>query len=116
LAEQSEKASQARPVSIIGIVLFGSEMTSENWSNLVSLLIVLNIFLGVFNLIPLLPFDGGHVAIAVYEKAQELRQRRTRRYMADISRMLPVAYGVIMVLVLLFVATAYLDVTKGVGS
>ena len=67
---------------------------------------VLNIFLGVFNLIPLLPFDGGHVAIAVYEKPQE-RRKRQRRYVADISRMLPVAYAVSSSSWSLFVITAY---------
>jgi membrane-associated protease RseP (regulator of RpoE activity) len=91
-------------------------MTSQGWSQLIDFLIGLNIVLGVFNLIPLLPFDGGHVAIAVYEKAQEMRRRTSRRYMADVSRMLPVAYGVIMVLVLLTLAAGYLDVTKGVGT
>jgi len=109
-------ASSQRPVSIVGIVLLGSDMTAENWSNLIGFLIGLNIVIGVFNLIPLLPFDGGHVAIATYEKSQELRRRQKRRYMADISRMLPVAYGVVMVLALVFVFAVYLDLTKGVSA
>lgn len=115
-AAQSNSASAERPVSIVGIVLFGSELTAESWSNIVGLLIGLNIMLGVLNLIPLLPFDGGHVAIACYEKAQELRRRQTRRYLADVSNMVPVAYGVVMVLGLLFVAAMYLDITKGVST
>lgn len=114
-AAQSQSPAEERPVSIVGIVLFGSEMTAESWSNLIGLLIGLNIMLGVLNLIPLLPFDGGHVAIAVYEKAQEMRRRQTRRYLADVSHLLPVAYGVVMVLGLLFVAAMYLDVTQGVS-
>jgi len=102
-----------RPVSIIGAVIYGSD-TAANPADLIYFFVVLNIFLGVFNLIPLLPFDGGHVAIAVYEKLQE-RRKRQRRYVADISRMLPVAYAVVLFLAVLFVITAYADVTRGVS-
>ena len=116
-AEQTPTgAAQSRPVSILGIVQIGSDATAQNWSNLIGFLIGLNIILGVFNLIPLLPFDGGHVAIATYEKAQEMRRRQSRRYMADISRMLPAAYGVMMVLGLVFFFALYLDITKGISA
>jgi RIP metalloprotease RseP len=114
-AQSGSSASAERPVSIFGIVMFGSELTAESWSNIIGLLIGLNIMLGVLNMIPLLPFDGGHVAIAVYEKAQELRRRQTRRYLSDVTNMVRIAYPVIMVLGLLFVAAAYLDFTKGVS-
>jgi membrane-associated protease RseP (regulator of RpoE activity) len=95
--------------------MVGTQMTSENLAFLVLFMIQLNIFIGVFNLIPLLPFDGGHVAIACYEKAQELRRRSTTRHIADVSRMLPVAYGVVMVLVVVGLMAMYLDVTRGVS-
>lgn len=114
-AAQSPSASTERPVSIVGIVLLGSDLTAESWSNIIGLLIGLNIMLGVLNLIPLLPFDGGHVAIAVYEKAQEMRRRQTRRYLSDVTNMVRVAYPVIAVLGVLFIAATYLDLTKGVS-
>lgn len=114
-AAQSASASAERPVSIVGIVLFGSDLTAESWSNIIGLLIGLNIMLGVLNLIPLLPFDGGHVAIAVYEKLQEMRRRQSRRYLSDVTNMVRIAYPVIMVFGLLFVAAMYLDLTKGVS-
>ena len=63
----------------------------------------------MINLIPLLPFDGGHVAIAIYEKIQERRLRR-RRYFADVSRLLPLTYAFILVLGVLAVSTIYLDI------
>jgi RIP metalloprotease RseP len=116
-AEQVEVSTDAgRPTSIIGAVAYGADLTSENISNLIGFLIGLNIFIGVFNLIPLLPFDGGHVAIAVYEKAQELRRRSRSRYIADISRMIPVAYTVVMVLAVVGLLAVYLDLTKGVSA
>ncbi len=115
-AADAPATTTERPVSIIGIVALGDEMTSQSWSQLIGFLITINIVLGVFNMIPLLPFDGGHVAIAVYEKAQEMRRGQRRRYVADVTRMLPVAYGVIMVLVIISFAAMYVDVTKGVGT
>lgn len=114
-AAQSASSGSERPVSIFGIVLVGSELTAESWSNIVGLLIGLNVMLGVLNLIPLLPFDGGHVAIAMYEKAQEMRHRQTRRYLSDVTNMVRIAYPVIAVLGVLFLAATYLDLTRGVS-
>jgi len=114
-AERSASSNAERPVSIFGIVLVGSELTAESWSNIIGLLIGLNVMLGVLNLIPLLPFDGGHVAIAVYEKAQETRRRQTRRYLSDVTNMVRIAYPVVAVLAMLFLAATYLDLTRGVS-
>ena len=47
------------------------------------LLAVLNVFVGVFNMFPLLPLDGGHAAIAIYERIRE--GRTGRRYFADVG-------------------------------
>ena len=116
-AESVAVSSDAgRPISIFGAVAYGADLTSENLSNLIGFLIGLNIFIGVFNLIPLLPFDGGHVAIAVYEKAQEVRRRSRTRYIADVSRMIPVAYTVVMVLAVVGILAMYLDLTQGVSA
>ena len=46
------------------------------------LLVAINVFVGLFNMIPLLPFDGGHVSVAVYE-AIRTRLQKGRRYMAE---------------------------------
>ena len=59
------------------------------------LLAALNVFVGVFNMFPLLPLDGGHAAIAMYER---IRERNGRRYFADVSKLMPFAMGVIVVL------------------
>ena len=107
--------SETRPISIVGVAILGSDLSSENLSNLVVFLATLNIFIGVFNLFPLLPFDGGHVVIAVYEKLQELRRRSQERYLADVSRMLPVAYAVVSVLVVIGLLALFVDLTRGVS-
>jgi membrane-associated protease RseP (regulator of RpoE activity) len=58
---------------------------------------------------PLLPFDGGHAAIATYER---LRSRNGRVYRADISKMVPVATTVVGLMVLLLFTGLYLDITQ----
>ncbi|MBV9412374.1 MAG: site-2 protease family protein, partial [Acidimicrobiia bacterium] len=55
-----------RPVSIVGFVRVAGQAAQTGWLDLLILLVAINIFIGIFNLIPLLPLDGGHVAIATY--------------------------------------------------
>lgn len=104
-----------RILSIVGLVGFGSDLGAADPAGLIGLFALINIFIGVFNLVPLLPFDGGHVAVAVYEKVQEKRLRR-RRYFTDMSRLLPVTYGVVIVLGMLFLSSLYLDVVNPIGG
>ena len=64
----------------------------------------------LFNMIPLLPFDGGHAAIATYER---IRSRRgAKPYRADINKMVPVAMATMVLLAFLFVSAFYLDIVK----
>ncbi|MCY3911451.1 MAG: M50 family metallopeptidase [bacterium] len=98
-----------RVVSILGVLQLFSDFISditEDYPQLLLLFALVNIFIGVFNMIPLLPFDGGHVAIATYER---LRSRRGRRYTADVSKMVPVAYAVVLVLIFVGIGALYLD-------
>jgi membrane-associated protease RseP (regulator of RpoE activity) len=66
-------------------------------------------FIGIFNLLPLLPLDGGHAAMAIYER---IRSRPGRPYHADFAKLLPLTYAVVMVLVVLGVTTMYLDIVN----
>ena len=98
-----------RPVSIIGIVSIGSESVGDNLWQLLYLLGVINLLLALFNLIPLLPFDGGHAAIAVYET---IVGRVTGRpeYRADFRKMIPVSAAVLILFLVLAISAAVLDV------
>jgi membrane-associated protease RseP (regulator of RpoE activity) len=63
----------------------------------------LNFFIGVFNLLPLLPLDGGHLAVLAYENARD-RLRRLRGYRGEIQRvdfnkLMPLTYAVVLLFV-----------------
>ncbi len=98
-----------RFLSPVGFVRVASQAADSSWRDVLFLLILINVFVGVFNMIPLLPLDGGHVAIATYER---LRSRRGEPYHADISKAMPVYYAVFFVLVFLGVTSLYLDIVR----
>ena len=90
----------------------GAAVSEDGFANLLVLFFAMNIFIGVFNMVPLPPLDGGHAAVAIYERA---RSRRGRRYHADATKLLPLTYAVVMVMVVLFVTTTYLDIVDPVN-
>ena len=98
-----------RLLSLIGVFQVGTSAADTGVRALLLLFVLLNISLGIINLVPLLPFDGGHIAIAMYEKAQERRRQMRGRYFADVARLLPLTYVVVFVLAGVFVTTTYLD-------
>lgn len=93
---------EIRPVSPIGIVSIGSQ--AESAASFVAILAFVNVILATINLLPLFPLDGGHFAVAVYEK---LTGRE-----ADVRRLLPVAAAVIGVFLFLGLVAVILDVTN----
>jgi membrane-associated protease RseP (regulator of RpoE activity) len=93
-----------RMLGPIGAAKAGSRIC-DGLEGCLALLISANIFIGIVNWFPMLPFDGGHMAIAVYEK---LRSRRRRHY-ADVSKLLPLTYALVAVMLVLFVGNTYLD-------
>ena len=101
-----------RPISIIGAARIGSQLTREGPLTFVLFFVSINVVIGLFNLIPLLPLDGGHVAIATYER---LRSRRGRRYQADVMKLLPLTYAVVMVLIVLGISTMFLDIVHPIN-
>ncbi len=66
------------------------------------IVISLNIFVGLFNLLPLLPLDGGHLAVVIYETIRSWFARLRRRPdpgMVDMRKLLPLSVGVFALLV-----------------
>jgi len=106
----------SRPTTLYGVANVSDEVgESGGLAGVIYLLAVLNIFVGVFNMLPLLPLDGGHAAIAVYERFREWRSGSKQRYFADVERLMPFAMGVIMVLAMLMFTGLYLDITQPIG-
>jgi membrane-associated protease RseP (regulator of RpoE activity) len=100
-----------KPSTVVGISRATRDIgISEGIAGVMLVLAGVNVFIGLFNMIPLLPFDGGHAAIATYER---LRSRRGRQpYRADINKMVPVALATMTLLGFLFVSAFYLDIVK----
>ncbi len=100
-----------RPTTVVGISKLSASIGDESgFGGLLLTLAAVNVFVGLLNLFPVLPFDGGHAAIATYER---LRSRRGRApYRADIAKMIPVAMAMIGVLAMLFITGLYLDFAK----
>jgi len=108
-----EPDMMTRPTTVVGASQVGGEIgRSDGLKGVLILLASVNIFVGIFNLVPLLPFDGGHAAIATYER---LRSRRGKVYRADVGKMIPVATTVVVLLVMLMFAGLYLDITSPLG-
>ena len=102
-----------RPSTVVGASQFGGEVgRQDGLKGMLLVLASLNVFVGVFNLFPLLPFDGGHAAIATYER---IRSKRGKPYRADLAKMVPVATAVVAMLAFLLVAGLYLDITQPLG-
>ncbi len=103
-----------RPVSVVGASVIGADAAEQGiWEIFVLMLAALNFFVGVFNLLPLLPLDGGHIAITLYEKVRDLLRKVRGKAPGG-----PVDYnklaGVTMVLVVLGGAVVLLTVTADI--
>jgi membrane-associated protease RseP (regulator of RpoE activity) len=104
---------ETRPTTLVGVTGLSDDVgESQGLIGILFLLAVLNVFIGVFNMFPLLPLDGGHAAIATYER---LRERNGQRYYADVAKMMPFAMAVMTVLLFLFMSGLYLDITDPIG-
>ena len=93
------------PVGIVGITrLAGQAVASNQWAVFLAIVIQLNVIVGIFNLLPLPPMDGGYLAFVGW---QALTKREV-----DLRRVVPVAALIVGLLVMLTVGLAWLDVTR----
>jgi membrane-associated protease RseP (regulator of RpoE activity) len=112
-AATASEHSTTRIESIYGAVRTGVQGAQSGIQGLLEVLISINIFVGMINLLPMLPLDGGHVAIAVYER---IRSRPGRFYRADVRKLAPVAYAFVAFLGFIVVSALYLDVTHPLAN
>ncbi|MFI6045643.1 M50 family metallopeptidase [Nocardia sp. NPDC051321] len=89
------------PVSVYGASKIGGETAEHGlWNIFILVLASLNFFLGAFNILPLLPLDGGHIAVVIYERIRDAFRRW--RGLApgtpvDYLKLLPATYVVVVI-------------------
>jgi membrane-associated protease RseP (regulator of RpoE activity) len=94
--------NEIRPVSPIGIVSIGNQAGSV--AGFLGIMAYINVILATINLLPLFPLDGGHFAVALYEKVSG-RQ-------ANVRKLMPVAAAVMGTLFFLGFVAIILDIAN----
>jgi len=137
---EGKKRDPQGAVGVVGIGRISGDYASsdlltaqDKFYTLVSLLASVNLLLFFFNLLPILPLDGGHVAGAIVESIKRGRARLrargrpavvgadgavehpSRHIFVDTAQMLPVMYAVASVLVLVTLLTLYADIVKPIN-
>jgi membrane-associated protease RseP (regulator of RpoE activity) len=107
-AASQAAANGTRVSSVVGAVQTAQDAAHAGIGDLLIILISINLFVGIFNLFPMLPLDGGHVAIAIYEKIRTGRSKI--KYHADVSKLLPYTWAMVVFLGVLFATSLLTDV------
>lgn len=104
------------PISVVGASIIGGDTVDHGlWVAFWFFLAQLNFILGVLNLVPLLPFDGGHIAIALYEKLRNMvRSARGKVAAAPVNylKLMPATYVVLVVVVGYMLLTVTADLVN----
>jgi membrane-associated protease RseP (regulator of RpoE activity) len=119
-----QERDQEGPMSVVGASRVAGEMASthevpvgDRFFSLLMLLGAVNLFIGMFNFVPLLPLDGGHIAGALYEALRrgvaKLFGRPDPGYF-DVAKLLPVAYVMAGVILVMSVVLIYADIVAPV--
>ena len=112
-AADSTTGAQVRFASPVKVVQLFHQAGQSGLGSVLWLLAVVNLSLGLFNLIPLLPLDGGHVAIALYEGVRSRISGRAHH--VDVAKLAPVFYVALAAIAFLGLSSLFLDLRDLVG-
>lgn len=105
LTETGQRQPTDGPIGIVGAGrIAGASVRSGEYINIIQLIVGFTVFVGLMNLLPLPPLDGGHLAVVAYEAVTKRR--------VDLRKLIPIAAAVISFFVVLFVAVLYLDLAR----
>lgn len=123
LLRQTFGSDERDPEGLVGIVgaarvsgdVVGSEKlnSTERLGTFLIIVASLNIFVGLFNLLPILPLDGGHMAVAIVDEFRALLARlrgRPRPAGIDVNVLTPITLGVFGLLAVLTVILLIADI------
>ncbi len=123
-AKDRSSTAAGNVASVVGAARETGQAVAANvgWEYKVSFVLLLiaslNIFVGVFNLLPLLPLDGGHVAVVIWERIKALFARLRRKPdpgMVDYRKLVPVSFSIFLVLVVFGVMLILADIVNPVS-
>jgi len=97
------------PASVVGIgrVVSQTAQSGSAW-DILYIFALVNVFIGLLNLLPLPPFDGGHLAVLAVER---LRGGKT----IDMRKLVPISAAVAAFFILFTFAVIYLDIAKPIN-
>lgn len=104
------------PMSVVGASIIGGDTVDHGlWVAFWFFLAQLNLVLGAINLLPLLPFDGGHIAVAIFEKIRNsIRSARGKVAAAPVNylKLMPATYVVLVFVVGYMLLTVTADLVN----
>jgi membrane-associated protease RseP (regulator of RpoE activity) len=122
--KNSSNSSGGQLIGVVGAAeATGTEVASnDGWQYKVSFVLLLiaslNIFVGAFNLLPLLPLDGGHIAVIIYERIRAWLARLRGRPdpgLADMAKFLPVSFTLFVLVIALSLALVAANIVNPVN-
>lgn len=119
-AGQERDLASGDPVSVVGATRLGGQaVAADLWAEAVALYAGLNVFVGLLNLAPLLPFDGGHIAVLWFERLRSAVARLLRRPdpgPVDVTRLVPLTLAVAVVVFGLSGLLVYADLVNPIAN